>query len=97
MISSCIFISCLETFVRLYVISVLYVLCFCERLFIDALWERTDLMALVCDVCHFSIGILAQMCCLIVSIPDLCPFYYFVQYEHLQKDIYINNEKMTHT
>ena len=32
-----IFISCLETAVRLYVISVLYVLCFCACLFIDAL------------------------------------------------------------
>ena len=40
-------------------------------------WDRADLLALVCDVllwsCHFPIGILDQMWCLIVSIPDLCP------------------------
>ena len=42
-------------------------------------WERSDLMALVCDVllwkCHFPI--LVQIWCLIVSIPDLCPPSYF--------------------
>ena len=44
-------------------------------------WERADLLALVCDVklcsCHFPIGNLGQMWCLIVSIPDLCPLSYF--------------------
>ena len=39
--------------------------------------ERTDLLALVCDVqlwrCHFPIGIMGQVWCLIVSIPELCP------------------------
>ena len=38
-------------------------------------WERADLLALVCGVklwvCHFLIGILGQVCYLIVSIPDL--------------------------
>ena len=30
---------------------------------------------LVCEVnCHFPIGILGQVWCLIVSIPDICPF-----------------------
>ena len=40
--------------------------------------ERADLLALVCGVllcnCHFPIGFLGQVWCLIVSIPDLCPF-----------------------
>ena len=44
-------------------------------------WERADHLALVCDVklciCHFC-GILGQVWYLIVSIPDLCPFYYIV-------------------
>ena len=38
-------------------------------------------MALNFDVllrgCHFPIGILGQVRCLIVSIPDLCPLSYF--------------------
>ena len=38
----------------IYVISVLFLLCFSARLFIDAFmvtyWERADLLALVCDV-----------------------------------------------
>ena len=38
------------------------------------------LLALICDVylwsCHFSIGILNQVWCLIVSIPDLSPLSY---------------------
>ena len=44
-------------------------------------WERTDLLALVCGVkllvCHFPIGILGQVCNLIVSVPDLCTLTYF--------------------
>ena len=43
--------------------------------------ERTDLLALVCDVyCDFvtfPFGILGQVCYLIVSIPDHCCLYYF--------------------
>ena len=42
---------------------------------------KGDLLALVCDVllrsCHFPIGILCQMWCLIVSIPELCPLFHF--------------------
>ena len=34
----------------IYVISVLFLLCFRARLFIDALWSPADLLALVCDV-----------------------------------------------
>ena len=45
-------------------------------------WERADLLALVCGVqlcvCHFPIGILGQVCYLIVSIPDLCTLTFFV-------------------
>ena len=44
-------------------------------------WERTDLLALVCCVklcgCYFPIGILGQVKCLIVLIPDICPLSYF--------------------
>ena len=54
------------SFVFLYVLYSLVVTC----------WERADLLALVCDVLlgfyHFPIGILIQVWCLIVSIPDLC-------------------------
>ena len=46
-------------------------------------WERTDLLALVCGVllwvCYFPIGILGQVWCLIVSVPDLCTLTYFQQ------------------
>ena len=42
--------------------------------------ERTHLLALDCDVllsrCRFPIGILGQVWCLIISIPDICPFSY---------------------
>ena len=44
-------------------------------------WERADRLALVCDVllrvCYFPIGILGQVWYLILSIPDLCPLFYF--------------------
>ena len=44
-------------------------------------WEGADSFAFVCDVllwrCHIPIGILGQVKCLIVSIPDLCPLSYF--------------------
>ena len=41
-------------------------------------WERANLLALVCEVVtNFPIGILGQVWCLIVLIPDLCPFSYF--------------------
>ena len=39
-------------------------------------WERTDLLALVCDV-TFPFGILGQVWYLIVLIPDFCPLFYF--------------------
>ena len=44
-------------------------------------WERTDLLALVCDVCSifvtFPCGILGQVWYLIVSFPNLCHLSYF--------------------
>ena len=47
-------------------------------------WERTDLLAFVSDVwlwrCHFPIGILGQVWCLIVSIPNHCPHSSFNSY-----------------
>ena len=66
------FLSC---FVMLSCTSV----CWC---LVVTCWERADLLTLVCDVklwrCHFPIGILGQVWCLIVSIPDLCPLFYVV-------------------
>ena len=61
----CFYLSCVcYVFVRVC----LYVLC-------GPCWERADLLALICGVylrvCHFPIGILGQVWCLIVSIPDL--------------------------
>ena len=70
----------------IYDISVLFLLCFRARLFIGALWSPagkglTSWLSFVisgCEVVTFPlIGILGQMWCLIVSIPDLCPFSYF--------------------
>ena len=50
--------------------------------FVVTIWERADLLALVCGVqrlvCHFPIGILFQVWNLIVSIPDLCILTYFM-------------------
>ena len=40
-------------------------------------WERADLLALVCTVCHFPIGILSQVWYLIVSIPDFYTLSFF--------------------
>ena len=34
-------------------------------------------MKLILNNCYFPIGILGQVCCLIVSIPDLYPLSYF--------------------
>ena len=57
---------------------------FYAHLFVDALWspagkELTSLLSFVMCICdvHFPIGILGQVWCLIVSIPDLCPLSYF--------------------
>ena len=45
-------------------------------------------MALVCDAllcnCHFPIGILGQVWCLIVSIPDLYPPLSYAYYDYFQ-------------
>ena len=51
--------------------------------FVVTCWEKADLLALVCNVelwsCHFPIGILGQVWCLIVSIPDICPHSYIAE------------------
>ena len=65
----------------IYVISVLFLLCFRACLFIDALWSfagkgLTSWLSLVmsdCEVVTFPFGSLGQVWCLIVSIPYLCP------------------------
>ena len=46
-------------------------------------WERADLLALLyvmfyCVFVTFPCGVLGQVLCLIVSIPDLCLLSYFV-------------------
>ena len=57
-----------------------FLLCFRAHLFVDALWSpaRKGLTSWLSFVMsgvkfHFPIGILGQVWCLIVSIPDLCP------------------------
>ena len=52
---------------------------FRARLFIDALWSPAELSFVIsnCEVVTFPVGILGQVWCLIVSIPDLCHFSYF--------------------
>ena len=69
----------------IFVISILYLLCFCVRLFIDALWSPagkglTSWLSFVMSYVKFSLSHwypLGQVWCLIVSIPDLCPLSYF--------------------
>ena len=44
--------------------------------------ERADFLSLLCVMCYcvfvtFPYGVLGQLCCLIVSIPDLCLLAYF--------------------
>ena len=66
----------------------LVLLCFHARLFVDALWSPAvkglaSWLSFNCDVllwrCHFPIGILGQVWCLIVSIPDHCALFYFTR------------------
>ena len=61
----------------------LVLLCFHARLYVDALWSPagkglTSWLSFVMANCHFLFGILGQVWCLIVSIPDFCPLSYFV-------------------
>ena len=64
----------------------LFLSCFVMLSFTSICWCLVvtcwaDLLALVWDVylwrCHFPIGMLGQVWCLIVLIPDLCPLSYF--------------------
>ena len=63
-------------------------------MFIDALWSPagkglTSWPSFVisnCEECHFPIGILDQVWCLIVSVPDLYP----LSYVHLKSVINIS-------
>ena len=41
--------------------------------------ERADLLALVCGVCQFPVGILGQVWYLIISIYDICSLTYFAK------------------
>ena len=73
------------SFVDHYVISVLFLLFLRAVLYIDALWSPagkglTYWLSLVmsnCELCHFPIGILGQVWCLIVLIAEICPHSYF--------------------
>ena len=76
----------------IYAISVMFLLCFRARLFINALWSPaekglTSWLSFVGSNCEvvFPIGILSQVWCWIVSIPDLCPLSYF--YKNCQQTI----------
>ena len=57
-------------------------------------WERADLLVLFsfvmsnCEVVTFPFGILGQVWCLIVSIPDLCPLSYFGQIREENKQVH---------
>ena len=63
----------------------LVLICFHARLFVDALWSPagkglTSWLSFVmsnCGIVTFPFGILGQVWCLIVLIPDLCPLSYF--------------------
>ena len=61
---------------------------FCARLFICASWSPAGkgltswLSFVVSSVCHFPIGILGRVWCLILSIPDLCNFTYFKEFSY---------------
>ena len=63
-----------------------------SRLFIDALWSPavkglTSWLSFAmfnCVFVTFPYGVLDQVWCLIVSIPDFCDFSYFVKYCHQQ-------------
>ena len=65
--------------------SVLCLLCICMRLFICALWSPAgkglaswlSFVVSGCEFATFPVGILGQMCYLIVLIPDLCTLTYF--------------------
>ena len=65
----------------------------CWGLFIDALWPPAgkgltswlSFMMLNCVFTSFPCGILGQVWCLIVSIPDLCPFNYFCHIAYFKR------------
>ena len=63
------------------VISVLFLLCFHARLFVDALWSPagrglTSWLSFVMSNCDV-VSILGRVWCMVVYITDLCPFSYF--------------------
>ena len=69
--------------------SVLCLLCFvCVCLYVlcghllGKGWPLGSRLWCLLWVCHFPIGILGQVWYLIVSIPDLCTFTYFYNYNH---------------
>ena len=63
-----------------------------------ACWERADLLTLLCVMFYwvfvtFPCGVLDQVRCLIVSIPDLCllSYFYMIKKKHnVNFDLYIH-------
>ena len=55
----------------------LVLLYFHAHLFVDALWSPAGKGLTSWLSFHFPIGILGQVWCLILSIPDFCPLSYF--------------------
>ena len=79
--------NCCKTLYQLHYATWYCFLCIRARLFINALWSPAGkgltswlsfVMSNLLRSCQFPIGILGQVWCLIVSIPDLCPLSYFV-------------------
>ena len=74
----CFFCGSFMLFLSCYVILSCTLVCWC---LVVTCWEMSDLLALICEclivTLSLSIGILGQVWCLIVSIPDLCPLSYF--------------------
>ena len=54
----------------------------CLQFVIVVFPDHTHVLFLYCASCHFPIGILGQVWCLIVLIPDLFPFSYFNRVHH---------------
>ena len=73
----CFFCGSFMLFLSFFLMLSCTLVCWC---LVVTCWERAGLLALACDVylwrCHFPIGILGQVWCLIVSIPYLCPLSY---------------------
>ena len=66
-------------------------------MFVDDLWSHTGkgLTSWLSFVMLFPIGILVQVWCLFVSIPDLCPLSYFHIFEENERCVKIDERQNT--